>query len=84
MANIKKKLTAAQKQAKREAKAQRQKKYTWVFMGGKQVRIKRPAMIEGVPVAQYVSENADPIWLHQNGMYEEIGAAENDEDNVFL
>jgi len=79
MAKIKKKLTAKQRQAKREAKAERQKKYMWVFMGGKQVKIKRPAMVEGVPVDQYVSENADPIWLHQNGMYEEV----YDKDNIF-
>ena len=84
MAKIKKKLTAAQKQAKREAKAERQKKFTWVFIGGKQVRIKRPASIEGVAVDQYVSENADPIWLHQDGMYEAVCAAGDDEDNLFI
>lgn len=42
MAKVKKKLTPAQKHAKKVAKAERQKKYQWVFMHGKQVRISRP------------------------------------------
>ena len=68
MAKIKKKLTAAQKKAKKEAKAERQKKYQWVFMNGKQVRIKRPRMIDGMSEDEFILQNADPIWLHQNGM----------------
>jgi hypothetical protein len=34
MAKVKKKLTAAQKRARKTAKAERQKKYMWVFMKG--------------------------------------------------
>jgi hypothetical protein len=70
MAKVKKKLTAAQKRAKKAAKAERQKKYQWVFMNGKQVRIKRPPTVDGIPVDQFIEENADPIWLHQNEMWE--------------
>lgn len=44
----KKKLTPAQKRAKKKAKAERQKKYMWVLMNGKQVRVKRPETIDGV------------------------------------
>lgn len=64
----KRKLTAAEKRAKRE----RKKKYHWIFINGKQVRVKRPEMIDGLPVDEFIAMNADPIWLHQNGMWEDI------------
>ena len=66
MAKLKKKLTPAQKLAKKTAKTERKIKYEWVFMNGKQTRIKRPPTIDGIPVDQFIAENADPIWLHQN------------------
>lgn len=72
MAKLKKKLTATQKRAKKQAKAERQKKYMWVFRNGKQVRIKRPPTIEGMSVDEFILHNADPIWLHQNEMWEHI------------
>ncbi len=72
MAKVKKKLTPAQKRAKKKAKAERQKKYMWVFMNGKQVRIKRPPTIDGIEADEFIQENADPMWLHQNGMWEDI------------
>ena len=65
-----KKLTPAQKRAKKAEKADRQKKYQWVFMNGKQVRIKRPTTIDGMSVDEYIQKNADPIWLHQNELWE--------------
>jgi hypothetical protein len=70
MAKVKKKLTAQQKLTKKEAKAERQRKYEWVFMSGKQVRIKRRPTIDGMDVDEYIQRNADPIWLSQNGLYE--------------
>ena len=72
MAKLKKKLTNEQKAAKRKAKLERQKKYEWVLINGKQVRVKRPQLIEGIPVDEFISYNADPIWLHQNEMWELI------------
>lgn len=72
MAKIKKKLTPAQKKAKKAAKAERQRKYQWIFINGKQVRIKRPPTVDGIPVDQFIEENADPVWLHQNEMWELI------------
>lgn len=81
MAKIKKKLTAAQKRAKKIAKAERQKKYMWVFMNGKQVRIKRPPTIDGMSVDEFIEQNADPIWLHQNEMWEYIQTEEDENEN---
>jgi len=82
MTKVEKKLTTAQKRERREAKAERQREYKWVFMNGKQVRIKRPPTTDGIPVDEYIEQNADPIWLHQNGMYEILHARENEEDDI--
>ncbi len=83
MTRIKKKLTATQKRARKAAKAERQKKYQWIFMNGKQVRIKRPPTIDGMDVDEFIQINADPIWLHQNEMWEYSESDENDEEIPF-
>lgn len=79
MGKVQKKLTAAQKRARRTARAERRKKYQWVFMNGKQVRIKRPATIDGMDVDEFISRNGDPVWFHQNEMWEHIQPVEDDE-----
>lgn len=79
MPKVKKKLTTAQKRARQKAKAERQRKYMWVFMNGKQVRVKRPPTIEGIDADEYIQQNADPIWLHQNEMWEYIQTDEDEE-----
>ena len=66
MAKQKKRLSPAQKAAKKK----RQKEYMTVFMNGKQKRIKRPPTIDGMDVDEFIRINADPIWLHQNEMWE--------------
>jgi hypothetical protein len=78
MAKVKKKLTPAQKNARKKAKAERQKKYMWVFMSGKQVRVKRPETIDGINNDEFIRRNADPIWLHQNEMWGYMDLEEND------
>ncbi|HDL85641.1 MAG TPA: hypothetical protein ENH11_04835, partial [Candidatus Acetothermia bacterium] len=62
------KLTPAEKAEKKR----RQREYMTVFINGKQKRIKRPPTVDGIPVDEFIRRNADPIWLHQNGMYEEL------------
>ena len=74
MPKPKRKLTAAEKRAKKE----RQKKYQWIFINGKQVRVRRPETIEGLPVDEFIARNADPIWLHQNGMWESLDTEEEE------
>lgn len=66
----KRKLTAEQKKARRE----RRKKTMIVFINGKQVRVPRPVLIEGMPVDEFIARNADDIWLHQNEMWDVIEA----------
>ena len=78
MPKLKKKLTKEQLKAKKLAKAERQKKYIWAFRNGKQVRELRPQTIDGISAEKFILNNADPIWLHQNEMWEYIGQQEND------
>ena len=66
MAKHKRKLTAAQKAEKKR----RQKEYMTIFINGKQKRVKRTPTIDGMNVDEYIQRNADPIWLHQNEMWE--------------
>ena len=68
MPKRKRKLTSAEKQARRE----RRKKYMTIFINGKQKRVPRPQLIDGLPVDEFIARNADPIWLHQNEMWELI------------
>lgn len=75
MSKRKRKLTPAEKTEKK----QRQKGYMTVFMNGKQKRIKRPQTIDGMSVDEFIIRNADPIWLHQNEMWEYM----IEEDNLF-
>ena len=66
MAKRKRKLTAAEKAEKKR----RQKEYMTIFINGKQKRVKRPPTIDGMDVDEFIRRNADPIWLHQNEMWE--------------
>jgi len=66
MKKPKRKLTAAEKSEKRR----RQKDYMTIFINGKQKRVKRPPTVEGLEVDEFIRRNADPIWLHQNEMWE--------------
>jgi hypothetical protein len=66
MPKPKRKLTAAERRARRE----RKKNFMTIFVHGKQKRVRRPQLIEGLPVDEFIARNADPIWLHQHGMWE--------------
>jgi len=66
MAKPKRRLTVAEKAEKR----QRQKEYMTIFINGKQKRVKRPPTIDGIDIDEFIRRNADPIWLHQNEMWE--------------
>jgi hypothetical protein len=46
------------------------------FVHGKQKRVKRPATVEGMDVDEFIRQNADPIWLHQNQMWEFMSEAD--------
>lgn len=65
MKKPKRKLTAAQRKARRE----RKRKYRIIFVNGKQKRVPREPLIDGLPVDEFIARNADPIWLHENGLW---------------
>lgn len=62
----KKKLTPEQKTEKRRRKAE----FETIFVGGKQKRVRRRPLIEGLDPDEFIRRNADPIWLHQNELWE--------------
>jgi uncharacterized protein YnzC (UPF0291/DUF896 family) len=66
MGKRKRKLTAAEKAEKRR----RRREYMTIFINGKQKRVKRPPTIDGMDVDEFIRRNADPIWLHQEGLWE--------------
>ena len=72
MAKPKRKLTREQKAEKVRLK----REYKTIFINGKQKRVKRePELtVDGVPVDEFIADNADPIWLLQNEMYELLEA----------
>jgi len=78
MPRRKKKLTPKQKAAKKK----RQREFMTVFMNGKQKRIKRPPTVDGIPVEEFIRRNADPIWLHQNEMWEYIDQSDEQIDPI--
>ncbi len=51
-----------------------------IFVNGKQKRVKRPQTIDGIPVDEFIRNNADPIWLLQEGMYEDLHQWEQERD----
>ncbi len=47
-----------------------------IFIGGKQKSIKLPPTVEGMDVDEFIHRNADPIWLHQNEIWEVLQEGE--------
>ena len=68
MPKPKRKRTAAEKRARR----QRKKNFMMIFLNGKQKWVPRPQLIDGLPVDEFIARNADPIWLHQNELWEQM------------
>jgi hypothetical protein len=68
MAKQKRKLTRAEK----KAKARRKAEFMTIFVNGKQKSVRRPVLIEGLDPDEFIRRNADPIWLHQNEMWEYV------------
>ena len=66
MAKANRKLTAAQKRARKK----RREEFMTIFINGKQQRVRRPPTIDGMDVDEFIRRNADPIWLHQHGFWE--------------
>ena len=75
MGKKKQKLTTAQKAERKR----RREEYLTIFIHGKQKRIRRPPNVEGIDVDEFILRNADPVWLHQNEMWEYLETKLSDE-----
>ena len=64
----KRKITPAEKREKKK----RHEEFMTIFINGIQKSVKRPPTIDGIDVEDFIERNADPIWLHQNEMWEDI------------
>ncbi len=78
MKKPKRKRTAAEKAARK----QRREEYMTIFIGGKQKSIKRPPTVEAMDLDEFIRRNADPIWLHQNEMWEVLHDCEHAEGEI--
>jgi hypothetical protein len=58
--------------ARRAARKRRKKDSMIVFMNGKQVRVRREPTMDGMDTDEFIRQNADSIWLRQNGCYESL------------
>jgi hypothetical protein len=76
MGKRKRKLTPAEKAEKKR----RRQEYMTIFINGKQKRVKREPTVDGIPIDEFIRNNADPIWLLQNEMYEELYHWEQERD----
>jgi hypothetical protein len=74
MGKRKRKLTPAEKRARQK----RREEFMIIFVNGKQKRVRRPATVDGMDVDEFIRKNADPIWLHQHGLWEYMSEADDD------
>jgi len=66
MKKPKRKRTAAERRARKK----RREEFMTIFIHGKQKTIRRPPTVDGMPVDEFIRQNADPVWLHQNELWE--------------
>jgi hypothetical protein len=74
MGKRKRKLSAAA----RAAKKKRRLEYEAIFINGKMKRVRRPPTIDGISLDEFVRTNADPIVLHQEGLWDYLEAREDE------
>ena len=74
MGKRKEKLSARERAAKRK----RNREFKTIFINGKQKRVRIEPTIDGIPVEEFIMRNADPIWLHQNEMWEDMQEEPNE------
>ena len=66
MPKRKRKLNATEKAAKRRME------FMIIFVNGKQKRVRRPTTIDGMDADEFILRNADPIWLHQSELWQNL------------
>jgi hypothetical protein len=79
MGKRKRKLSARERAAKKE----RNREFMTIFINGKQKRVRREPAIDGISVDEFIMRNADPIWLHQHGMWEDMEEEPPESQQIF-
>ncbi len=59
------------------------KKYMTIFVNGKQKRVKREPTIDDLSIDEFIRQNADPIWLHQNEEWEYLDEINNSDGGLY-
>jgi hypothetical protein len=78
MAKPKKKLTPAQRAERKRRKLE----FMTIFINGKQKRVRRPPTIDGMDAEEFIRQNADSIWLHQNERWDILHEREMEEQST--
>ena len=68
----------------RSAKNEHNREFMTIFINGKQKRVRREPTIDGIPVDEFIMQNADTIWLHQNEMWEDMQEQPNEGQQTSL
>ena len=76
MGKKKRKLNPAEKAAKRK----RRLEYETVFMNGRMKRVRKPPTVEGIALDEFLRMHADPIFLHQEGLWEYVELRESEDE----
>ena len=76
----KRKLSARERSAKNE----RNREFMTIFINGKQKRVRREPVIAGIPVDEFIMQNADMVWLHQNEMWDDMQEQPNEGQQTSL
>lgn len=77
MSKKKRKLTPAEKAAKQK----RRLEYETVFMDGKMKRVRRRPTVEGTALDEFLRTHADPVFLHQEGLWEYVELRESEDES---
>jgi hypothetical protein len=60
----------------------RREEFETIFINGKQKRVRRAQTIDGLNVDDFLRRNADPVWLHQNEMWEYLTERQETAENA--
>lgn len=67
----------------RAAKRKRNGEFRTIFINRKQKRVPVEPTIDGISVDEFIRRNADPIWLHQNEMWEYMEEESDGSPQIF-
>jgi 16S rRNA U516 pseudouridylate synthase RsuA-like enzyme len=76
MGKKKRKLSPAEKAEKRK----RRLEYETVFVNGRMKRVRKRPTVQGMALNEFLRTHADPVFLHQEGLWEYIELRESEDE----